>query len=481
MGHRDSPEEFCGADAVACVDAGSSAAAEGSVTAEANSVSTAQQYSWAVRAALFALNCYKSYLSPWFAGSCRFEPTCSRYAYEAIERFGVAAWHVAGNEAAAALPSAITKIRTRSSSGEMGRDARRFDDDFQDSRGASVSTPPMTPLPSGGKNKDKFTPELRILVASLLSMVVFLGWTKYFGPKPPVNVPQPNLPAQTAPATPGNAATAASTPAGSKAPSQTPAAASAATATTTPAIADTQERSIVVENALYRVVFSNRGAVVKSWQLKKYRDDAKPPRTLDLVHPDSSEMTGGWPLSMVFDDPQQEKAANSGLYKVSSDSTSLNAPADVTFTWSDGHLEISKKFHFDHSYVVNVETTGELQRLACYGGTGVARRIWRCHRDRPFARDNHQHVLQRKRQAADVSGEKAGRPGKVGQHLAGRERVYGHRGPLLRRGFFAAQRCAFDAADDALLEGLAHRQRRGRQRRSEADSRGCDRQQRAFR
>jgi YidC/Oxa1 family membrane protein insertase len=228
----------------------------------------------------------------------------------------------------------------------------------------------MTPLPSGGKNKDKFTPELRILVASLLSMVVFLGWTKYFGPKPPVNVPQPNLPAQTAPATPGN------TPAGSKAPGQTPAAISAATATTTPAIADTQERSIVVENALYRVEFSNRGAVVKSWQLKKYRDDAKPPRTLDLVHPESSQMTGGWPLSMVFDDPQLEKAANSGLYKISGDSTTLNAPADVTFTWSDGHLEITKKFHFDHSYVVNVETTATdngspvLAGLAWRGGFG---------------------------------------------------------------------------------------------------------------
>jgi hypothetical protein len=55
-----------------------------------DAVGTQQKYSWGVRAALFALNCYKSYLSPWFAGSCRFEPTCSRYAYEAIERFGVA-------------------------------------------------------------------------------------------------------------------------------------------------------------------------------------------------------------------------------------------------------------------------------------------------------------------------------------------------------------------------------------------------------
>ena len=43
-----------------------------------------------VRAALLALRFYKAYLSILFAGSCRYEPTCSRYAYEAIERFGVA-------------------------------------------------------------------------------------------------------------------------------------------------------------------------------------------------------------------------------------------------------------------------------------------------------------------------------------------------------------------------------------------------------
>ena len=49
----------------------------------------AKIHSAGVRAALFALSCYKAYLSVLFAGTCRFEPTCSRYAYESIERYGV--------------------------------------------------------------------------------------------------------------------------------------------------------------------------------------------------------------------------------------------------------------------------------------------------------------------------------------------------------------------------------------------------------
>ena len=43
----------------------------------------------AVNAALFAIRFYKSYLSFLFAGNCRFEPSCSNYTYEAIQRFGV--------------------------------------------------------------------------------------------------------------------------------------------------------------------------------------------------------------------------------------------------------------------------------------------------------------------------------------------------------------------------------------------------------
>jgi uncharacterized protein len=59
-----------------------------------NTDATTKDQTWGVRAALFALRFYKSYLSVLMAGQCRYEPTCSRYAYEAIERFGVAkgAW-----------------------------------------------------------------------------------------------------------------------------------------------------------------------------------------------------------------------------------------------------------------------------------------------------------------------------------------------------------------------------------------------------
>ena len=43
-----------------------------------------------VAISLLALRFYQTYLSVLFAGNCRFHPTCSQYAYEAIERFGVA-------------------------------------------------------------------------------------------------------------------------------------------------------------------------------------------------------------------------------------------------------------------------------------------------------------------------------------------------------------------------------------------------------
>ncbi len=215
--------------------------------------------------------------------------------------------------------------------------------------------------------KDKFTPELRILVASLLSFGVIILWARFFGPKPAVRPAQTNRPAQTAPATAGPATSPATTPAPTTAAPSKIAPVPAANITVKN---DSQERTFVVENALYRVEISNRGAVVKSWQLKNYKDDAKPQRVLDVVHPDASEATGGWPFSVVLDDEQLQNGANGGLYQVSKDGTKFDAPADVDLTWSDGHLEVTKHFHFDHTYVVRVETSVKFNGNPIKAGLG---------------------------------------------------------------------------------------------------------------
>ncbi|ANV90199.1 membrane protein insertion efficiency factor YidD [Picosynechococcus sp. PCC 8807] len=38
---------------------------------------------------LWSIKGYRRWISPLFPPSCRFQPTCSQYALEAVERFGV--------------------------------------------------------------------------------------------------------------------------------------------------------------------------------------------------------------------------------------------------------------------------------------------------------------------------------------------------------------------------------------------------------
>jgi YidC/Oxa1 family membrane protein insertase len=236
--------------------------------------------------------------------------------------------------------------------------------------------------------KPKFGHEMRLLAASLLSMGVILLWTKFFAPKPPASLTKSGATAQTGPAVAGSATM--NSPAGglgatAMAPSKGTAnisggaGAAAAQAPPVAAKADTQEHAVTVENDLYRVVFSNRGAVVKSWELKKYMDDSKPQKVLNVVHPEAAQATGGWPLALIFDDPQLQAAANDGLYLVKQAPAEGGAKfdgSDPEFSWSDGHLEITKRFHFDNSYVVHVETITKLDGapkvagLAWLGGFG---------------------------------------------------------------------------------------------------------------
>ena len=250
------------------------------------------------------------------------------------------------------------------------------------------------------QKKKELSSEMRILIASILSMAVILLWAKFFAPKPPANLPQASKPTSTAPAT-----TNPTTPAASTAPSSAPGKAnsmtaagvatgiSASNAAAMPPKAAEQERTIVVENGLYRVEISNRGGVVKSWQLKKYMDDSKPQRVLDVVHPQAAAQVGGWPFALVLDDPQLESQANSALYVAGIPNPGgpqvnmqgyvaavpdgpLEAPAQLQLIWSDGHLEVTKSFQFDHSYVVRVDTSAKFNGtpikagLAWLGGFG---------------------------------------------------------------------------------------------------------------
>ena len=219
--------------------------------------------------------------------------------------------------------------------------------------------------------RKEMSTETRSLIAAVLCLLVIAGWSLIYKPPQPTAI-KPN-PVSTAPASP--------TPAGSSpAPSQ----ASTIPASAVAMHAAGEEHSIVVESDLYRVQISNRGAAVRSWQLNKFTDDSTPPRTLDLVHPEAAQQEGGWPFSLTLDDTRQESAVNNALYEIKSSESApeagavLHAPADVTFTWSDGHLEVTKHLKFAESYIVEVQTSVNLDGkplrygLAWRGGFGDA-------------------------------------------------------------------------------------------------------------
>ena len=113
----------------------------------------------------------------------------------------------------------------------------------------------------------------------------------------------------------------------------------------------TVETETVVENNLYRIVFTNRGAQAKSWVLKKYKDeDGKP---LDLVNKDAEKF--GLPLSLFTYDENLRNQVNSALY-VATPGGHVSAPGTLTYEYAQGDVTVRKTFRFDDSYVISVET-----------------------------------------------------------------------------------------------------------------------------
>lgn len=113
------------------------------------------------------------------------------------------------------------------------------------------------------------------------------------------------------------------------------------------------ESSLVIENDVYRITFSSRGAQVKSWVLKKYNNDNHQP--LDLVNAGAAEKFG-YPLSLFTYDESLRNRINSALF-VPSATGSLTVPGTVAFEYSDGALSVRKTFSFDSSYLITVQTS----------------------------------------------------------------------------------------------------------------------------
>ena len=181
---------------------------------------------------------------------------------------------------------------------------------------------------------------MRSTLIFVLLAVVALVAVQYF--RPPATPPQPQnqtvqQPAQTASNT---------TSAGVQ-----NAAAAATAVSSTPAVVAASETPTVVENELYRIEFTNRGAQVKHWILKHYKDSHG--RPLDLVNQQAAA-SFGYPLSLFTYEPALTNELNNALYQPSTTGT-VTAPAGIIFKYAKGPLTVTKTFTFNESYVIDAK------------------------------------------------------------------------------------------------------------------------------
>lgn len=179
--------------------------------------------------------------------------------------------------------------------------------------------------------------ELRsLMTVGFLAVAIFLGFQVFMKPKPAPPAP----PAQTSQQAAQSAVAAA--------PAQAGAANAAQPASNEATVAAATEIETTVENANYRITFTNRGAQVKHWILKHYFDTAGKP--LDMVQVQSAARFGQ-PLSLFTYEPALTTQLNTALYQPSASGV-VTAPHTLTFHYLQGGLDVVKTFRFDDSYVI---------------------------------------------------------------------------------------------------------------------------------
>ena len=182
----------------------------------------------------------------------------------------------------------------------------------------------------------------------LIVLAAFLGYQYFFAKPKPQD--QPPAVTQTQPVAPASQAPPGPAP---------KAAATAKPSSAVPQIAASIVTTTTVENELFKIEFTNRGAQVEHWILKKYFDSAGKP--LDLVQPQAAARFG-LPLSLFTYDPALTSELNQALYQVSVSGAqptatgSVLAPASITFHYASNGLDVVKSFSFNSTYVIGVDS-----------------------------------------------------------------------------------------------------------------------------
>jgi YidC/Oxa1 family membrane protein insertase len=116
-----------------------------------------------------------------------------------------------------------------------------------------------------------------------------------------------------------------------------------------PEVGDTAERDIRIENADVVATFTNRGARLKSWKLKKYFDHRRQPQELVEQLPNQP-----LPFTLKTANDAVNGIITNALYTVSGEPAGYtSAPIDLRFEYRDsGGVSVVKEFHLEPTFYV---------------------------------------------------------------------------------------------------------------------------------